>query len=100
MQVSAQVIGDLVKARLGSIDEETALKLLKDATGTSLKALRDELAKAKRTGPDDSFAGVSAEWPVPTARAFVEERYTASGVPTLRHWQDDFLAWDGVRYPG
>lgn len=34
MQVSAQVIGDLVKARLGSIDEETALKLLKDANGT------------------------------------------------------------------
>jgi putative DNA primase/helicase len=96
--LSAQVIGDLVKARLGSIDEETALKLLKDATGTSLKALRDELAKAKRAGPDDSFSAVSAEWPVPTARAFVEERYTASGVPTLRHWQDDFLAWDGVRY--
>lgn len=96
--LSAQVIGDLVKARLGSIDEETALKQLKDATGTSLRALRDELAKAKRAGPDDSFSAVSAEWPVPTARAFVEERYTASGVPTLRHWQDDFLAWDGVRY--
>lgn len=24
----------------------------------------------------------------------MEERYTASGVPTLRHWQDDFgLGW-------
>lgn len=96
--LSAQVIGDLVKARLGSIDEETVLKQLKDATGTSLKALRDELAKAKRTGPDDGFSGVTAEWPVPTARAFVEEQYTSSSVPTLRHWQDDFLAWDGVRY--
>jgi len=28
----------------------------------------------------------------------VDERYTSSSVPTLRHWQDDFLAWDGVRY--
>ena len=96
--LSAQVIGDLVKARLGSIDEEAALKQLKEATGTSLKALRDELAKAKRAGPDDSFSAVSAEWPVPTARAFVEEQYTSGSVPTLRHWQDDFLAWDGVRY--
>ena len=53
---------------------------------------------SSQPGPDDGFSGVTAEWPVPTARAFVEEQYTSSSVPTLRHWQDDFLAWDGVRY--
>lgn len=94
----AKVLGDLVKARLDSIDEETILKSLKEATGHSLKALRESLADARRKGPDDDYAGVAAEWPVPTARAFLQERHTSADGLTLRYWQDEFLAWDGRRY--
>lgn len=97
-QLAADVISELVKARLGSIDEETALKQLKETTGFSLKALRSELTKARRRGPSDDQAEVSVEWPVPTARAFLQESYTRGRETTLRHWQDDFLVWDGVRY--
>lgn len=97
-QLAAKVIGELVKGRLGSVEEEEALKVLKDQTGISLKSLRSDLAQARRRGPGDEHAAVSVEWPVPTARAFLVEQFTQDGELTLRHWQDEFLSWDGVRY--
>ena len=93
-----EVISELVKSRLGSVDEESALKALKESTGFSLKALRGELMAARRKGPGEDHVEVSAKWPVPTARAFLKDRYMKDGESTLRHWQDEFLVWDEVRY--
>ena len=94
------VISEMVTAKaLKPSEVDELLKRLKDATGLSLKALRDDLAKAKRRGPDDDTAEVSVEWPVPTARAFLASFFTTpKGALTLRHWQDEFLAWNGSRY--
>lgn len=97
-QLASKVIGELVKAQLGCIDEEVVLKALKDETGFSLKSLRSDLAQARRRGPGDEHSAVSTDWPVPTARAFLAEKYTRGGELTLRHWQDEFLGWDGIRY--
>lgn len=99
-QLAAKVIGELVKARLSNVDEEGVLKTLKDQVGISLKSLRSDLAQARRRGPGDDHAAVSTDWPVPTARSFLAEEYTRNGEVTLRHWQDEFLSWDGVRYSG
>lgn len=92
--------GEIVASkRLKPSEVDDLLKRLKEATGLSLKALRDDLTKAARRGPDEHSAEVSVQWPVPTARAFLALFYTTpSGVMKLRHWQDDFLAWNGSRY--
>lgn len=97
-ELASRVIADLAKARLGSIDEETILKRLKEVTGLSIKTLRDAQGEARRKGPGENYAGVDADLPVHTARAFIQKRYITKGVPTLRHWQDEFLTWDGIRY--
>ncbi|MCV0438785.1 MAG: DUF5906 domain-containing protein [Hydrogenophaga sp.] len=94
------VITELVSAKgLKPSEVDELLKRLKGATGLSLKALRDDLTKAKRLGPDEDAAEVSVEWPVPTARAFLAAFFTTpKGALSLRHWQDEFLAWNGSRY--
>lgn len=78
---------------------ENVLQRLKALTGLSIKVLRQELATARCKGPEDDFDAVSVDWPVPTARAFLGRSYVSpAGHPTLRHWQDEFLAWTGSRY--
>lgn len=96
--LASVVLADLVKAKLCGVEEESALALLKDATGFTLKALRADLAAARRRGPGEASVMVSPEFPIPTARALVKELYTAKGVATLRRWQDEFFQWDGTRY--
>lgn len=94
------VVGELASAKgLRPSEVDELLKRLKEATGLSIKALRDDLARAKRRGPDEDAAEVSVEWPVPTARAFLASFFTTpKGALKLRHWQDDFLVWNGSRY--
>lgn len=97
-ELVAVVIADVVRARLGSVEEETAIKSLKEATGYSVRALRTDLAAAKRRGPDGNVAQVSADWPLPTARALVDERFSRGDQVAIRRWQEEFLVWDGTRY--
>lgn len=97
-ELATTVIDDLVTARVSSIDEETVLKSLKEATGHSLKALRESLGEARRRGPGDGYTGVGVDWPVPTARAFLQECHTSADGLTLRYWQDEFMAWGNGRY--
>ncbi|MDO9507253.1 phage/plasmid primase, P4 family [Hydrogenophaga sp.] len=100
VEIADIVISELASAKgLKPSEVDELLKRLKEVTGLSIKALREDLARTKRRGPAEDAAEVSVEWPVPTARAFLASFFiTPKGALTLRHWQDEFLAWNGSRY--
>ena len=96
--IVSNIIGKMANTNIGSVNEETILKRLKDATGYALKTLQAELKKAIRKSSDYSSTRVGLEYPSSTARTLVQQAYSHNGHNTIHHWQREFWHWDGVRY--
>jgi putative DNA primase/helicase len=81
---------------LTAADESTLLGLLKKATDTPLRALREDLAKLRSSSA--RVTGFDPKLPVEVAKALISEDFTSDGTATIRRWQGSFYAWDGRRY--
>lgn len=96
--IVANAAAKLVEASLEGIQQEQVLKHLKATTGFAIKALREEVGKARRAAPDDVHPKIGTNSPVATAKALIRERYMHHGDPTIWRWNGVFYTWQGDRY--
>ena len=92
------VLQELAKVRLDATQEERVLKALKAETKTSLKALREELARIRQSLQPAGTFNLADATPTEAATAFFESEFV-DGKPTLCLSDDDKLfGWNGAHY--
>lgn len=87
----------LAKLNPNSAEEERILKALKAETKTSLKALRDELARIRKSMQPAGTLNLADATPTEAATAFFESKFV-DGKATLYLSQGHFVNWNGAQY--